>query len=713
MKKKTLFYLLTLVVAMSSIAQDSTKTKDLNEVVISATKSEKVAGTIPRSITILNRQQIEASSVKTLPELLAQQAGITVIGTGQNPGSNVTLSMRGTGNNHTVIMIDGVRVFDPSAPDNAIDLGELTLNNVERIEIIRGAHSTLYGSSAIGGVINIITKSGQEKPYDAVIDTRFNLNNELITNINLTFTDKSGLYGTIGANTILSEGFDAATDTASKPGFKERDKDGSSTADYLIKLGYQRNKLNIFSYFKNTNRLASIDKGAYTEDDNYLLEFNRKLVSLNAEYSISPNLFVNYVGAYSTSSRTSTDDSSAIDANNTFDKTYFKGNYTGQYLSNEVNFKGNFNKFSFTLGAGHTYENMNNESYYFSNLFGPPAFEVTYNLDTLNLNQRIAFAFAHAQLNGALLDKVLSNLNLNIGARFSNHSQFGNYTTFEVSPSYQLQNHLLFANISSAFNAPSLYQLYAPDQSFGSITMRGNNKLKPETALNREFGIRTTIPSFGTFSVSYFNGTINNTIQYAYLWDKTKAIDSLGFADYLGDAYLNTGKLMNNGYEVNLQMKINSRLSLSAAYTFLASKLIFNQAELDTNKTQGNWVQLYNSGKFINGANIATTSTRRPSNQLNLILFYQPLSGTTFRIDTRFIGARQDIFYNDVLGPFGALDSKAMQPYAVVDFYSRFSLSKNISIGTRIDNIFNKRYVEIEGYNVRGTTVWFDLRCTL
>lgn len=66
--------------------------------------------------------------------------------------------MRGANSNHTVIMVDGMRLSDPSSVDNALDLGELSLTNIERIEIVRGAHSTLYGSSAIGGAVNIITK---------------------------------------------------------------------------------------------------------------------------------------------------------------------------------------------------------------------------------------------------------------------------------------------------------------------------------------------------------------------------------------------------------------------------------------------------------------------------------------------------------------------------------------------------------------------------
>ena len=142
------------------IAQDSLKTTMLKEVVTTATRYNREIIETPRSVTVITSDDIRSGVFNSVGEVLSNFAGIYVTGANQTPGSTQTLFMRGAAGNQTAVMIDGVRINDPSSPNSALDLSELSLTNVDRVEIIRGSHSTLYGGAAIGGVVNIITRKG-------------------------------------------------------------------------------------------------------------------------------------------------------------------------------------------------------------------------------------------------------------------------------------------------------------------------------------------------------------------------------------------------------------------------------------------------------------------------------------------------------------------------------------------------------------------------
>ena len=182
----------------SLIAQDTIQSHDLEEVIISASRYEQNIKDVGRSISVISNDEIQKSVYSNVSDLLSQQEGISIIGNGQTPGSHQLIYMRGAGINHTVILIDGIRITDPSTVDNAADLSELSLANIERIEIVRGAHSTLYGSSAIGGVVNIITKKAKKEGLNATAQINagtFGTSTSVISeNLYLNYTSKIGLY---------------------------------------------------------------------------------------------------------------------------------------------------------------------------------------------------------------------------------------------------------------------------------------------------------------------------------------------------------------------------------------------------------------------------------------------------------------------------------------------------------------------------------------
>jgi vitamin B12 transporter len=144
--------------ALYGIETKAQESKVLNEVVISATKNEQKQSQTGKVVTVISREELDRSGGKNLAQLLNQQAGISVVGVGSNAGKDKSLFFRGAGSAYAVILLDGVLVTDPSGTGGAFDLRMFALDQIDHIEILRGGQSTIYGSDAVAGVVNIITK---------------------------------------------------------------------------------------------------------------------------------------------------------------------------------------------------------------------------------------------------------------------------------------------------------------------------------------------------------------------------------------------------------------------------------------------------------------------------------------------------------------------------------------------------------------------------
>jgi len=165
---KKLTLLLTLLSSAGLYAQkDSLRTSVLDEVVVTANKQEQKQSTTGKVITVIGQAELSKSSGKSLGQVLNETVGITINGALNNAGTNQTVFMRGANSGRTLILMDGIPVYDPSQIGNEFDLNLFSINDVERIEVCRGAQSTVYGSDAVAGVINIITvKQNVNKPIN-------------------------------------------------------------------------------------------------------------------------------------------------------------------------------------------------------------------------------------------------------------------------------------------------------------------------------------------------------------------------------------------------------------------------------------------------------------------------------------------------------------------------------------------------------------------
>ena len=522
-----------------SLQKNSTPSQ-LEDVIVTANKIEQKQNGTSKVITVISATQIQQNAGRTIAQLLNEQAGLNLPGALSNLGTVPSIYMRGAASGRTLILLDGAPVGDPSMISNEFDLNLVPLNQVERIEILKGAQSTLYGSDAIGGVINIITKS-KGAPF---VTGALTYGSYGTKQGNLQFNSSiNKLNYTIGFENQNADGFSSAKDITNKGNF---DKDGYQNNSFFIKAKYRIDSLwNIQLSSRKTAYTSAIDYGGFMDDKDNEFKNATTMSGLVLKYKKAKTSFqLQY--QYTTQDRTYLNDSA--------DKTYtiFENNqYAGKthfadaFLSTPIH-----NNVQWIIGTDFRYG--------------------SYNQSYEALGQGWAFAFSTNdtfQFQNALYTSVLINDNakkwlLELGARYNNHNRFGNNQTFTFNPSYALTDQVrLIASVSTGFKAPSLYQLGNNDQ------LGNNNQLKAETSFNTEFGLSFRKGDVFARAV-YYNRTIKNGIDY----------NNINFQ------YFNFIQQKVNGLEIEIQHPINEQHHFSLNYTLMNGQET-NQNRITTTDT--------------------------------------------------------------------------------------------------------------------------------
>ena len=681
------------------MAQDSASVTTLREVVVSASRTEQPLIEIPRSVTVVGEDELRGSIYHSLGDLLNAQGGLYVVGAGQTPGTNQNLFMRGASSNQVAVLVDGVRITDPSTPNAAMDLSEISLANIERIEVIRGSHSTMYGGAAIGGVINLITKKNQAAGFhgDASLQGGVFRNRALSSsgNANLNYGTSGGWY--FGGSLFRQDvkGMDATEKTEAHPSFTA-DRDDFTKTDASLKAGFKNDPWDVSVSFKNTRQYTEIDNGAFSDDDNNYLEFDRKLFQYFAGYKLNAFLRISALGSASESERFYENDSSRV-SDTAYDKAYSTGIYTGRLQTHEVQLNYQRNRLKGVLGAGFYREKMFFDNYFFFNDPQYP-FESVTNYDTLDTRTTTKYAFSQ-------LGYHHGNFSVSGGARISGHTTAGNFLTFEINPSFAFADLLLYGSLSSGFNAPSLYQLYDPSRSFTAHTTRGNRNLKPERSLSLEAGIKKAFSSGSYITLSAYRTKVTDAIEYIYLWDGTVSTDALTFAHDRGDTYINVGEQLASGLELEGLAWISPLLSVQGNISILKTGILVKPEDIDPRQTGDHHVQLYNLGTFLGGDVEQSDLVRRPDFTAYTKLVVKPRRSLSVNVTYRYTGKRFDAGYDGTLGPYGALARIGVDAYHLVDLGGSWQASKILALGLQVENLFNEEFREVAGFQTRGRSL--------
>lgn len=460
--KKKIFIVAAAVISSQLYAQDSTKS--LNEVVITATKSSIKQSQTGKVITVIGRNVLDRSLGKDLAQLLTEQTGLVVNGATSNPGKDKPLYLRGAQNNNTVILINGIPLADASGVTGAFDPRLIPIEQIDRIEIVKGAQSTLYGSNAVAGVINIITKKGADKVFSIYGTVTSGSFNTFSTNVGVSGTVENSSYD-IGFIHRQTDGISEAKDTV---GDKNFDKDGfNQNGVYLnFDAGITKN-FHFKPYFRYQYFTGGYDEDAFTDG----------------------------VNTYT---------SSVLSVGSIFQGAFKKGAITAQYAHDETSrlYQGMSGKSPYE-GRTHTAEVY--ATYELTNhlgILGGVDYRLLQSLDDKATPKHPAMNIISPYV--SLFLKNLNGFNVELGGRYNKHSKYGENFSYSINPSYLINENIkLFANIASAFRTPSLGELYG---QYGS-----NPNLKPETSQTYEGGFQTSFEKID-LRTTYFSRKIKNVI---------------------------------------------------------------------------------------------------------------------------------------------------------------------------------------------------------
>ncbi len=313
--------LAAIVISSPLLAQTDTSILALDEVIMTANKYPNKTSLTGKVVTIITREQLEKSGGKTLAQVLTEQSSLYINGANSNAGKDKTIFLRGARAEHTLITIDGVPVYDASGIGNHYDIRNMSIDNIERIEILKGSQSTLYGSDAIAGVINIITRKSISDTQD--INGIFNYGSFNTLRAGVTFRGKTGVLDHNASYTYnRTDGISEAI--SNDP---QTDKDGYEQNSLQAGLGIQVNKkIYIHPYVRFSKINGELDQGAFTDELDYTYTQKSYQAGIRNEIQVG-QAKLNILYNYNSINRLYIDDSTK--SRNGFD-IYSRGAYKGQ-----------------------------------------------------------------------------------------------------------------------------------------------------------------------------------------------------------------------------------------------------------------------------------------------------------------------------------------------------------------------------------------------
>lgn len=494
-------------------------------IVITASRYETSVSKEGKDISIVTEEDIKRSGKKNLSDVLETVAGVTIVRSGTE-GSLSKVYIRGSKSGNVMIMIDGVKVYDPTALGNVYDISGIMTSNIERIEIVKGAMSSMYGAEASGGVINIITKKGAGKKISVAAEAGSDKTFSESVSVSDS-TEKSSFF--FSGSHYRTDGISNAKESGSSENF-ENDSYENITASGKMNSKITDNASVDFT-MNYTDSKTDIDDGSFEDDPNRI--YTNKLFTSAGDFKHSPFSWWTYKAgiSYMSFTREDVDAADSVDTAESNAFTYDGSNSKIDFINIikilDVN--------TLTLGADLLNEKGRNTSAYSAS---PSIFE-----EKSTLTKSV---FLHDSIS------VFDMLYLNGGARVDDHEIFGTHSTWDAAAAFiiPITGTKLKTSAGTGFRAPTLSELYG---QYG-----GNPDLQPETSFIYDAGIYQELFN-GIFSadLTYFRQQYEDTIT----WHSTGAYS--GFYDN------SDGDVKNRGFEAVAGFKPADFLKVLYSYTYI------------------------------------------------------------------------------------------------------------------------------------------------
>lgn len=610
------------------------------DVVVSATKTPTPAKQVTSAVEVITGEQMQERKIKTVAEALRWAQGLSVNQSG-GPGTAVDVRMRGGTPEQTMVLIDGAIVN--SATIGNYDFANLTSDNIERIEILRGSQSMLWGSDAMGGVINITTKRGRDKPNISAF-TEYGSFNTIRGGASL-----SGKKGPIDFSGSITR-WDTAGFSAINYRRGATERDGYHNWQGSLRLGADLPKDGRLEFnFRWLHGIVNYDGFAFNpvtfaSDPADVLGAK----SSDAQYIFSGNYTQPMTSWWwqrltlSRATDTLVSDGGTIQRDvvtNATGPVGFPFRSQIETTSNRIEWQHNFQVGKpLLLTAGYQFREQKGDNR-----------DLLTNTTTFENKTLSSHAgFGEAQLN--LWDRVFGTA----GIRQDEYNVFGSATTYRVTGGYlhQETGTKLRGSYATGFRAPTINQLFFPGF--------GNPNLHPEKSQALDAALEQTLPhDLGSISVGYFWTRYRNLILSTFDPLVCTAPGSFGFCAQ------NAGLARAQGIEVSTKLKLYREgrwvksLDLQIHYTYAATRDLTSGSD--------------------------TRLPKWPLHQVTTIISYQPIEGLRANLEGRYFGQR----FNNV-GNEGSIPS-----LFVWNLSASYDVTKQVQAYLRFDNMFNEKYEEV------------------
>lgn len=672
---------------------DTLKTYNIDEVIVESSRSNSQLKNLPQKVEIITQEEIQSTPSNNLAELLKRTTNVDII---QYPGISAAVGMRGFSpsahsRSYTLLLING-------KPAGTTNIASIVTANIERIEVAKGPYATLYGSDAMGGVINIITKTATEKlsgsanveygSYDLFSAEAF-ASGKIVDDVNFGIgasTRQKGDEYRIGESNLLQ--------------MSEREEnilDSASYGDKMTYTSYDISHINGLIDWHVNEKLSVNAEAIYTFSDEVLSHGNY-FTHKPTKKSIDR---LNIYGSIEYAEKNHTILLSPYYAGEKAPNSSFISDSEGYYKSFESDIADygfqlqdriKLNEFTIIAGADfatHDYKSKRFKKDGTSNTPYKPNndhtnyavfTQATYNTDKLDINA------------GLRLDYFEYNIEANeaIGAGTSNNS----YNTLNpsIGAQYRLNNNVkLHTSFGTAFSVPDAYKTAGSYDTYKYF--EGNEDLEPEKSRTIDVGIKFNDFDNGiTCDISYFNTNHDNRIVEYSKNDTTTS-------------FKNANASLMHGLEINAKYNIGA---------------LYNKAFVL--ELYANWTYLFdaNYDETLEAADKSDSIVTRNllyvrKSNGNFGIYYKNQLGISARLNGRYVGSRfeKDSFskyrtkilssdyYAD--GGYTASNKILKHPdYLLFDASVKYTLKNNIEFGVLISNLFDENYSEKDGYNMPG-----------
>ncbi len=619
--------------------------KSRSDIVITATKTGINRRETGASVTVITADEIARTEKSSVAEILKNQPGI-YMSSNSSLGGVASLYVRGTASNHVTVLVDGVRVNDPTSPGNGFDFAHLTTENIERIEIIRGSQSTLYGSDAIGGVVNIITKKGAGKPRVAAGFEGGSF---------YTFRETASVSGgtddadySFAASRLDSRGYDrTSTWRGMKYSIEKNSPDGYENTSASARVGVNTIRDSRLSLaLRYTGAKSEIDDGSYSEDTNRTFENDAFSGILAYRIPVFPWWDASLSASYMYQMQRDRDMPDAKDviswggiSNMWYKGKRLSGEFRNVFTIMDVD--------EITCGVSYEKEYADTMPWWWYS-DDPPSWWGS--MDPLSpISKSEGTWSAYLQNHLKLFDRIF----IISGIRYTRPDQLPENLDYSLSGSFvvPVTETRLKGSVATGYKIPSLYQRYNSFERYDRFTFA---YLKPERALSFDTGVEQ--PLWGgriVLEATYFSIDYRNMIHY------DTVIDSFG-------RYYNIDAL-TRGVECAASLSPIDDLDLRGHYTYSVSE----------NKT-------FRSGEMI----------RRPRHRAGFSVNYAFLGRGNVNLGFTYTGKRRDYFKF----PWYA----SLDPHFKFDLALSWWIIEQLQAHVRFENLTNENYEEIFGYRQPG-----------